>query len=145
MRPPDGDPSGFAWLVGLLGTILPWMAVPIGVTGVWMALRGSTTGWLLLAICSAMLILDFLITLAWSRPARERSDQPQLNQRGAQYIGRQVCVLEDIVRGEGKVRVADTVWRVRGPDCVAGEWVRIVSVDGSYLVVARDENVMSSD
>lgn len=139
MRPPDGDPSGFAWLTGLLGMMLPWVAVPIGAVGAWMALRGSTTGWLLVAISVALLAIDLLISLIWSRRMRERSDQPKLNQRGAQYIGRQVCVIEDLVGGEGKVRVADTVWRARGPDCVAGDWVRVVAVDGPYLVVAPNE------
>jgi len=140
VRPPDGDPSGFAWLTGLLGTILPWMAVPIGAAGIWMALRGNTTGWLLVTISAAMFALDFLITLVWSRRTRQRSDLPQLNQRGAQYIGRKVCVIEDVIGGEGKVRVADTVWRARGPDCIAGDWVRVVSVDGPYLVVTPNES-----
>lgn len=145
MRPSDGDPSGFVWLTGLLGMMLPWVAVPIGVVGIWMALRGSTTGWLLVAMSGAMLVIDLLITLIWTRRTREQSDQPTLNQRGAQYIGRQVRVIEDIVGGEGKVRVADTVWRARGPDCTAGAWVRVVAVDGPYLVVARDENARQTN
>lgn len=140
MRPPDGDPSGLAWLTGLLGMLLPWVAVPIGLAGVWMALRGSATGWLLVAISAGLLLIDLLITLVWSRRARELNDQPKLNQRGAQCIGRQVRVVEDIVGGEGKVRVADTVWRVRGPDCAAGDWVLVVAVDGPYLVVTPRES-----
>lgn len=140
MRPSDGDPSGFAWLTGLLGMILPWIAVPIGIAGIWMALRGSATGWLLVAISVGLLAIDLLITLVWSRRTRERSDQPNLNQRGAQYIGRQVCVVEDLVGGEGKIRIADTVWLARGPDCAAGAWVRVVAIDGPYLVVEPNES-----
>lgn len=140
MRPPDGDPSGFAWVTGLLGLMLPWVAVPLGAAGVWMALRGDTTGWWLVGASAAMLALDLVIDFVWMRSAGARSDQPKLNQRGAQYIGRQVCVIEDVVGGEGKVRVADTVWRARGPDCAAGDWVRVVDVDGPYLVVAPNES-----
>ena len=139
MRPPDGDPSGFAWLTGLLGMMLPWVAVPIGGAGVWMALRGSATGWLLVAISASLLVIDLLITLVWSRRTRGQSDEPKLNQRGAQYIGRQVCVIDGIVGGEGKVRIADTVWRARGPDCAAGDWVRVTASDGSYLIVSPIE------
>jgi membrane protein implicated in regulation of membrane protease activity len=51
-----------------------------------------------------------------------------------------VRVIEDLVGGEGKVRIADTVWLARGPDCAAGTWVRVVSVDGPYLVVASNES-----
>jgi inner membrane protein len=139
VRPPDGDPSGLAWLTGLLGLILPWIAVPLGGAGILMALRGSATGWWLLAGAVGLLAVDLLITLVWARRTRARSDQPLLNQRGAQYIGRRVCVVEDIAGGEGKVRVADTIWRARGPDCAAGTWVRVVAAEGSYLVVSADE------
>ena len=145
MRPPDGDPSGFAWLIGLLGIMLPWVAVPLGAVGAWMALRANTTGWWLMGASVAMLALDLIIDFAWMRRAGERCDQPKLNQRGAQYIGRQVCVAEAIVGGEGKVRVADTVWRARGPDCIAGDWVRVVAVDGPYLVVAPNESSPETD
>jgi len=140
VRPPDGDPSGFAWLIGLLALMLPWVAVPLGAIGAWMALRGNTTGWWLIGASVAMLALDLIIDFAWMRGAGARGDQPKLNQRGAQYVGRQVCVIEDIVGGEGKVRVADTVWRARGPNCAAGDWVRVVDVDGPYLVVAPNES-----
>jgi membrane protein implicated in regulation of membrane protease activity len=34
------------------------------------------------------------------------------------------------------VRIADTVWPARGPDCDEGTWVKVVGADGSYLVVA---------
>ncbi|MFN3743588.1 MAG: NfeD family protein [Hyphomicrobiaceae bacterium] len=139
MRPPDGDPSSLAWLTGLLGLLLPWIAVPLGAAGLVMALRGSPTGWWLLACGVGLLAIDLLITLVWARRTRARSDQPLLNQRGAQYIGRRVCVVEAIAGGEGKVRVADTVWRVRGRDCAVGTWVRVVAAEDSHLVVSADE------
>jgi membrane protein implicated in regulation of membrane protease activity len=120
--------------------MLPWIAVPLGMAGVWMVLRGDTTGWWLVVLAAALLIVDLLISLVWAKRTRARSDQPSLNQRGAQYVGRQVCVVEDIIGGEGKVRIADTVWRVRGPDCTAGTWVRVTGADGPHLVVsAADE------
>jgi membrane protein implicated in regulation of membrane protease activity len=144
VRPPDGDPTGFAWLTGLLGMLLPWVAVPLGAAGVWMVLRGNATGWWLMGASVAMLALDLCIDFAWMRREATHSDQPKLNQRGAQYIGRQVCVIEDIIGGEGKVRVADTVWRARGPNCAAGEWVRVVAVDGPYLVVESNENSLET-
>jgi inner membrane protein len=139
VRPPDGDPSGIAWLLGLLGLMLPWIAVPLGGAGLLMALRGNITGWWLLGGGVGLLAVDLLISLAWGRRSGARSDQPLLNQRGAQYIGRNVCVVEAIVGGEGKVRVADTVWRARGADCGVGTWVRVIGVDGPYLLVSEGE------
>lgn len=116
--------------------MLPWIAVPLGAAGVFMALRGDATGWWLAAIAVVLLIIDVLIDLAWARRARTRSDQPLLNRREAQIVGRTVRVVEAIVGGEGKVRVGDTVWRARGPDCGAGTWVQVVAADKGYLVVS---------
>ena len=140
MRPPDGDPSSLAWLTGLLGMMLPWIAVPISCAGLLMGVRGSTTGWWLLAGGIGLLVVDVLITFVWARRTRERSDQPLLNQRGAQVVGRTVRVVEAIAGGQGKVRIADTVWPARGPDCAEGSWVRVIAAEGAYLVVARDES-----
>jgi hypothetical protein len=136
---PENEPGGIAWLTGLLGMMLPWIAVPLGAAGVFMAIRGNATGWWLVAIAVVLLVVDLLIDLAWARRARTSSDQPLLNRREAQYIGRTVRVVEAIVGGEGKVRVGDTVWRARGPDCASGTWVRVVAAEGGYLVVSADE------
>lgn len=138
MRPPEGDPSGFAWLTGLVGLMLPWVAVPIVGVGLVMAVRGSATGWWLIAGGVLLLAIDLAISLIWARRTHERSDQPLLNRRETQYVGRKVCVVENIVRGEGKVRIADTVWRARGPDCAAGTWVRVVAAEGACLIVTDE-------
>ncbi len=63
------------------------------------------------------------------------SDQPNLNQRGAQYIGQVFELVEPIADGQGKVRVADTVWLVRGEDAPEGARVRVTGVDGAMLRV----------
>lgn len=135
----EGDPSGVTWLVGLTSLMLPWVAVPLACIGLVMGVRGSTTGWWLLAGGLGLLMADVLLTLFWARPASGRTDQPLLNRREAQVIGRTVRVVEAIAGGEGKVRVADSVWRARGPDCAAGSLVKVVAAEGNYLVVVADE------
>lgn len=128
------------WLVGLIDLVLPWIGVPLAIVGLAMGVRGYANGWLLLSIGIALLAADVLLTFVWARHPGGHTDQPALNRRGAQYVGRKVCVVEDLVGGEGKVRVADTVWRARGPDCAAGSWVKVVDVDGSCLVVGPNES-----
>ena len=129
------------WLVGLTSLMLPWVGVPMSCIGLVLGVRGSDTGWWLLAGGLALLLGDVLLTLLWARPASGRTDQPLLNRRQAQYVGRMVRVVEPISGGEGKVRVADTVWPARGPDCGAGTWVKVVAAEGSHLVVAADGGV----
>lgn len=120
--------------------MLPWVGVPLVCAGLVMAVKGVPNGWWLLAGGVALLIGDVLLTFLWARPATSHTDQPTLNRREAQYLGRTVRVVEAIIGGEGKVRIADTVWPARGPDCVEGTWVKVVGSDGSYLVVTATES-----
>jgi membrane protein implicated in regulation of membrane protease activity len=63
------------------------------------------------------------------------SADPMLNDRAARLVGRTVVVTQAIVNGEGRVRVGDSVWSCRGPDCAEASRVRIVGADGSCLKV----------
>jgi membrane protein implicated in regulation of membrane protease activity len=68
---------------------------------------------------------------------RESSDQPNLNRRAEQYIGRRYLVDTAIVNGRGKVKVGDSPWLAEGPDLPAGAEVEVVGVDGSTLKVQK--------
>ncbi|HEY7872441.1 MAG TPA: NfeD family protein [Rudaea sp.] len=65
----------------------------------------------------------------------ERSDQPNLNRRAEQYIGRRFVLETAIVNGQGKARVGDSLWLVDGPDLPTGAAIEVVGVDGSTLKV----------
>jgi membrane protein implicated in regulation of membrane protease activity len=64
------------------------------------------------------------------------SDQPLLNQRAAQLVGRNATLHEAIVDGSGRIKIGDTIWRVSGPDLPAGAKVTVSAIDGSSLVVS---------
>ncbi len=57
--------------------------------------------------------------------AKEKTDQPLLNRRGEQMIGRIATLTEPITDGRGRVRIGDTMWRVSGPDLPVGAKVRV--------------------
>ena len=61
------------------------------------------------------------------------TDQPLLNRRGAQLIGRTATLAEPIVNGRGRIRIGDTLWRVSGPDLPAGTQVRVTSAADTDL------------
>lgn len=69
------------------------------------------------------------------RSAASPSDQPGLNRRGSELIGQTFSVHEAIQGGRGKIRVADGVWRVTGPDLPVGSVVRVIRQDGVTLAV----------
>jgi len=66
-----------------------------------------------------------------------RTDEPRLNRRGEQYIGRVFTLEEPIVNRHGKIRVDDSTWKIEGDDCRPGTNVRVVGVDGVVLKVER--------
>ena len=74
-----------------------------------------------------------------SAAAVRRSDQPLLNLRGQELIGKVFVVSEAIVDGRGKIKVADGVWIARGPDTALGERVRVIGQQGAVLLVERAE------
>ena len=50
-------------------------------------------------------------------------------------MGQVFHLTEAIVDGRGRMKVADTMWRVAGPDLPAGAKVRVVGVEGTVLRV----------
>ncbi len=128
-----------AAVLGIIEALAP------GAVAVWFAAAAAVIGALLLVIPLAwqlQLVLFGVLSIGalatwryWKRAHPETSDLPRLNQRAAQYIG-QVCVLsEAIVQGNGRARVGDGYWKVRGPDLPIGTPVRVTAVEGTVLIV----------
>jgi membrane protein implicated in regulation of membrane protease activity len=83
-------------------------------------------------------VLSVLTAVYWWRRQRvviRQSDQPGLNMRGQELIGRTFIVHDAITAGRGKIKVNDGVWMVIGPDAPVGSLVRVVSQDGAILKV----------
>jgi membrane protein implicated in regulation of membrane protease activity len=95
-------------------------------------------GMSLLAQVGAFVVLSFVsiqIYRTWFRGRERPSDQPMLNRRVAQLVGRVVPLERGIVNGRGRVQIADALWDVVGPELPAGAPVRIVGADGMTLRV----------
>ena len=93
-----------------------------------------------LAQVAAFIVLSFIsiqVYRTWFRGrGREReSDQPMLNRRAEQLVGRVTSLEQGIAQGRGRVQIADAYWDVSGPELPAGAQVRIVGVDGMTLRV----------
>ena len=71
------------------------------------------------------------------RAIGEPSEQPLLNRRAEQFIGRRYVLDTAIVNGQGKARVGDSQWLVEGPDLPAGATIEVVGVDGVTLKVRQ--------
>lgn len=83
-------------------------------------------------------VLSVLTAVLWwrrQRTAAKPSDQPGLNRRGSELLGRQFVLHEAIISGRGKIKAGDSLWLVTGPDLPAGSSVRVVGQDGVLLQV----------
>ena len=67
------------------------------------------------------------------------SDEPNLNRRGRQYIGRKFVLEQPIVNGKGKIKVEDSIWRISGIDMDKGTKVCVIDVDGDILKVEKED------
>lgn len=71
----------------------------------------------------------------WGRSHDRQSDQPLLNRRAEQLVGRVGVLDQPILGGHGRIRLDDAFWGVDGPDLAAGTAVRVVAVNGMTLQV----------
>ncbi|MBX9976627.1 MAG: NfeD family protein [Alphaproteobacteria bacterium] len=61
----------------------------------------------------------------------------QLNQRGADLIGKTMILEEPIQNGRGYLRIGDSIWAIQGDDMVSGTNVIITGIVGNHLVVKK--------
>jgi membrane protein implicated in regulation of membrane protease activity len=75
--------------------------------------------------------------VGWWKFGREvvSDDHPNLNLRGAQYVGRVYTLEQAIVNGAGWCPVGDSRWNVRGPDLAAGTRIKVVVAESNVLIV----------
>jgi len=138
-------PDFWHWWIGGLVLLILEMFVP-GTFFLWMGVAAGFVGllvWLWPAMPIEYQIIVFAVDsvvniVAWKlyekrRPVR--TDQPALNRRGEQYVGRRFTLDDPIVNGVGHLRVDDTRWRIEGPDLPAGSTVLVTGVDGTVLRV----------
>ncbi|RDZ29785.1 NfeD family protein [Lysobacter silvisoli] len=91
-----------------------------------------------LAQVAAFVVLSFVsiqVYRTWFRGRERKSDQPALNRRAQQLVGRVVALERGIEQGRGRVQIADAYWEVLGPELPAGASVRVTGVDGMSLRV----------
>lgn len=86
---------------------------------------------------SVYAVLSIVLLVAsryWIKPGGAKSDRT-LNKRAARLMGRTFELEEAIVNGRGKIKVADTVWIVRGDDRPKGAIVKVVGSEATTLIV----------
>ena len=100
---------------------------------------GLTWEWQLL-LFSVFSLSACLLWWRFLKTRTEKSDQPLLNQRTAQYVGRTFTLSQAIHNGRGKIKIGDTHWLVEGDDLPEGAKVIVKEANGVILKVEAAEN-----
>lgn len=117
------------------GTFFLWMGVAAIVIGAVVGLIPSLSWEIQILGFSVFSVVSVVAWRIHLKNTPQETDQPLLNQRSAQTIGRVFTLDAPIFDGYGKISLDHSVWKVRGPDCPAGTRVKVVSVDGVVLIV----------
>ena len=121
-----------------------WLAVAAGVVGLVLTVVPDLGWQVQLVLFSVLSVLNLILGRRYLKRHPIATDEPTLNKRGYQYIGRVFTLEQPIVNGVGKLRVDDTIWKIGGPDCVEGTDVRVTGVDGVVLLVTPAAEVLKS-
>lgn len=132
------------WILAVVLVIIEILAPSF--FALWLGIAAFLTGLVLLLFpqlgweYQVMLfsVLSLLSVVMWRRYYLKNpiaSDQPALNRRGEQYLGRVVTLQSPIVDGVGKIKLDDSTWKVHGPDCDSGSKVRIISLNNVVFTV----------
>ena len=137
------------WTYLVLGLVLLVAeALTPGLLALWFGLAALATGLVLFAApglpVGAILVLFAALAagsvLAGRSLGARGAGPDRLHRRGDALVGRVFTLGEPILDGAGRIRVDDTVWRVTGPDMVAGARVRVTGVEGTLLRVERAQS-----
>ncbi|HEY5818279.1 MAG TPA: NfeD family protein [Mesorhizobium sp.] len=118
------------------GVFLLWIGIAALLVGAASLALWSAAFWVWQVQVVAFLILALISAYLGKRIMAGRgndSDQPLLNRRGDQLIGRTATLSEPIREGRGRIQLGDTLWRISGPDLPVGARVRVVRAGDSDL------------
>lgn len=137
----------WTWMVVGLILLVAELLIP-GIFLIWIGVAAIIVGALSLALWGSsfwswqvQVIVFLVLSVASAFVGRALmgrqnvSDQPLLNRRREQLVGKTATLEEAIVNGSGRIRIDDTVWRVSGPDLKAGTRVRVAAATSNELIV----------
>ena len=124
----------FALELMVPGAFMMWLGIAAALVGVISLAVDWSWQWQCVAF-AAFAIASIPLFRRFALKAEPPSAAPMLNRRTDALVGRVFTLEKPIVDGVGTVRIDDTIWRVRGPECPAGSRVKVTQADGANLAV----------
>ncbi|MCV6611923.1 MAG: NfeD family protein [Amphritea sp.] len=122
-------------IMGASGFLIGLALASLALAGI--VAMGVVEGWQYQLLWFAALGM-ILTVLYWKvfRRFNTRSDEPQLNDRAAQMIGRKLKLESAIDNGQGRIQIGDTFWKVVADEILeAGTTVEVYDSIGMVLKI----------
>ena len=116
------------------GVFFLWLGISAGIVGVVLWLVPGLSWEIQLLAFAILSVASVVIARRYLTAYPLKTDLPNLNQRGQQYVGRTFTLDEAVINSQGKIQVDDSTWKIRCDDCAAGTKVIISGVDGVVLL-----------
>ncbi len=116
------------------GGYLLWIGIAAGVTGGVLFVVPELSWQLQVLIFSIASVVCALGWWQYQLKHPRHVDEPLLNKRGAQYVGRVFVVSDAIKNGRGKIRADDSFWEVSAvEDMPAGTNVKVLALEHDQI------------
>jgi membrane protein implicated in regulation of membrane protease activity len=117
------------------GAFLLWLGIAAVAMGAVVAIFPDLSLLTQVIVFAVLAVISIGAYQMFFKPREKPSDQPLLNKKVAQMIGRTFVLEQPITNGHGKVRVNDALWSITGEDLPAGARVTVVAAEGITLRV----------
>ena len=117
------------------GAVFLWLGIAAGVVGAVVFFAPHLAWKFQFTLFAVLSVVSIVVSRRYLKRRPLETDHPNLNRRGAQYVGRDLILDAALSGGRGRLRVDDTTWRVEGPDLPAGAKVRVTAVNGATLKI----------
>lgn len=116
-----------------------WLGIAAAITGFILLLFPQLAVEFQLLLFAVLSVLSIVVGRNYYRKYPIKTDEPMLNRRGEQYVGRIITLTTPIVDGEGKVKIDDSTWKIIGPDCPTGTRIRMIALKNVIFEVELAE------
>lgn len=135
------------WAIGIVlialesfvaSTFLLWPGISALVLGFVVLLVPDMEWRIQVMLFAVMAVVTSIGWQIWLRKHPPISDHPNLNVRGASFIGRRITLAEPLRNGRGRIEIGDGWWTVStvdGENLAAGVDVEVVDTDGGTLKI----------
>ena len=123
------------------GVFLIWVAAAAALTGI-LSLFIDLTFAGQLTVFGLSTIIAVLGGRRWYLTHVVESENPLLNDRSAQLVGKNVTVVEAISASSGRAKVGDGEWPAKGPKMEKGTIAKVAEVEGGVLRLEPLEDII---